>query len=106
MHARFGRQIRGSRGDWTQNGKVTSTSASYTFTMPSANVTLTAHFKYDLDDAGVQVGHLLVAWASRAICVHLLHVAMTTGPRITDHLFVPLGITVKQLWALPFQVVQ
>jgi hypothetical protein len=31
--------------NWTQNGKVVSTSASYTFTMPSANVTLTAHFK-------------------------------------------------------------
>jgi hypothetical protein len=28
-----------------QNGKVVSTSASYTFTMPSANATLTAHFK-------------------------------------------------------------
>ena len=28
-----------------QNGKVVSASASYTFTMPSANVTLTAHFK-------------------------------------------------------------
>jgi len=33
-------------------------------------------------------------------------VAMTTDPFITDHLFVPLGITVKQLPALPFQVVQ
>ena len=43
---------------------------------------------------------------TRAICVHLLHVAMTTDPFITDHLFVPLGITVKQLSALPFQVVQ
>jgi hypothetical protein len=31
--------------NWTQNGKVVSTSASYTFTMPSATVTLTAHFK-------------------------------------------------------------
>jgi hypothetical protein len=31
--------------NWTQNGKVVSTSASYMFTMPSANVTLTAHFK-------------------------------------------------------------
>ena len=31
--------------NWTQNTKVVSTSASYTFTMPSANVTLTAHFK-------------------------------------------------------------
>jgi hypothetical protein len=31
--------------NWTQNAKVVSTSASYTFTMPSANVTLTAHFK-------------------------------------------------------------
>jgi hypothetical protein len=31
--------------NWTQNGKVVSTSASYTFTMPSANTTLTAHFK-------------------------------------------------------------
>ena len=32
--------------NWTQSGKgVVSTSASYTFTMPSANVTLTAHFK-------------------------------------------------------------
>ena len=28
-----------------QNGKVVSTSASYMFTMPSANATLTAHFK-------------------------------------------------------------
>jgi hypothetical protein len=37
----------GSRSfvNWTQNAKVVSTSASYTFTMPSANVTLTAHFK-------------------------------------------------------------
>jgi hypothetical protein len=37
----------GSRSfvNWTQNGKVVSTSASYTFTMPSANATLTAHFK-------------------------------------------------------------
>jgi Divergent InlB B-repeat domain len=31
--------------NWTQNTKVVSTSASYTFTMPSANTTLTAHFK-------------------------------------------------------------
>jgi hypothetical protein len=31
--------------NWTQNGKVVSTSASYTFNMPSANATLTAHFK-------------------------------------------------------------
>ena len=31
--------------NWTQNAKVVSTSASYTFTMPSANTTLTAHFK-------------------------------------------------------------
>jgi hypothetical protein len=31
--------------NWTQNGKVVSTSASYTFTMPSATTTLTAHFK-------------------------------------------------------------
>jgi hypothetical protein len=31
--------------NWTQNGKVVSASASYTLTMPSANVTLTAHFK-------------------------------------------------------------
>ena len=31
--------------NWTQSGKVVSTSASYTFTMPSANTTLTAHFK-------------------------------------------------------------
>jgi hypothetical protein len=31
--------------NWTQNAKVVSTSASYTFNMPSANVTLTAHFK-------------------------------------------------------------
>jgi hypothetical protein len=31
--------------NWTQSGKVVSTSTSYTFTMPSANVTLTAHFK-------------------------------------------------------------
>jgi hypothetical protein len=37
----------GSRSfvNWTQNGKVFSTSSSYMFTMPSANVTLTAHFK-------------------------------------------------------------
>ena len=31
--------------NWTQNGKVVSTSASYMFTMPSASATLTAHFK-------------------------------------------------------------
>jgi hypothetical protein len=31
--------------NWTQNAKVVSTSASYTFTMPSSNATLTAHFK-------------------------------------------------------------
>jgi hypothetical protein len=31
--------------NWTQNGKLVSTLASYTFTMPSANTTLTAHFK-------------------------------------------------------------
>jgi hypothetical protein len=31
--------------NWTQNGKVVSTSASYTLAMPSANTTLTAHFK-------------------------------------------------------------
>jgi hypothetical protein len=31
--------------NWTQNAKVVSTSASYTFTMPSANGTLTARFK-------------------------------------------------------------
>ena len=31
--------------NWTQNGKVVSTSANYTFNMPSANVTLTARFK-------------------------------------------------------------
>jgi hypothetical protein len=31
--------------NWTQNAKVVSTSASYTFIMPSANNTLTAHFK-------------------------------------------------------------
>ena len=31
--------------NWTQNAKVVSTSASYTFNMPSANTTLTAHFK-------------------------------------------------------------
>jgi hypothetical protein len=31
--------------NWTQNGKVVSTSASYIFIMPSANATLTAHFK-------------------------------------------------------------
>ena len=29
---------------WTENGKVVSTSPSYTFTMPSANVTLVAEF--------------------------------------------------------------
>jgi hypothetical protein len=31
--------------NWTKNGKVVRTSASYMFTMPSANVTLTARFK-------------------------------------------------------------
>jgi len=31
--------------NWTQNAKVVSTSASYTFAMPSASITLTAHFK-------------------------------------------------------------
>jgi hypothetical protein len=31
--------------NWTQNAKVVSTSAGYTFNMPSANVTLTGHFK-------------------------------------------------------------
>ena len=31
--------------NWTQNGKVVSTSASYSFIMPSASTTLTAHFK-------------------------------------------------------------
>jgi hypothetical protein len=31
--------------NWTQNAKVVSTSASYTFAMPSASTTLTAHFK-------------------------------------------------------------
>jgi hypothetical protein len=31
--------------NWTQSTKVVSTSASYTFTMPSATVTLVAHFK-------------------------------------------------------------
>ena len=31
--------------NWTQNGKVISTPASYTFTMLSANTVLTAHFK-------------------------------------------------------------
>jgi hypothetical protein len=31
--------------NWTKSGKVVSTSLSYTFTMPSANTTLTAHFK-------------------------------------------------------------
>ena len=31
--------------NWTQYGKVVSTSASYTFNMPSASTTLTAHFK-------------------------------------------------------------
>ena len=31
--------------NWTKNGSVVSTSASYTFTMPSANTTLTARFK-------------------------------------------------------------
>jgi hypothetical protein len=31
--------------NWTQSGKVVSTSTSYMFTMPSANATLTAHFK-------------------------------------------------------------
>jgi hypothetical protein len=33
--------------DWTENGKLVSTSSSYMFTMPSANVTLVAHFKWD-----------------------------------------------------------
>jgi hypothetical protein len=31
--------------NWTQNAKVVSTSSSYTFTMPSASTTLTAHYK-------------------------------------------------------------
>jgi hypothetical protein len=31
--------------NWTQNAKVVSTSASYTFAMPSTSTTLTAHFK-------------------------------------------------------------
>jgi hypothetical protein len=31
--------------NWTQNANVVSTLASYTFTMPSASTTLTAHFK-------------------------------------------------------------
>jgi hypothetical protein len=31
--------------DWTENGKMVSTSSSYTFNMPSAKVTLTAQFK-------------------------------------------------------------
>jgi len=31
--------------NWTRSGRVVSTSASYTFTMPSANTYLTAHFK-------------------------------------------------------------
>ena len=31
--------------NWTQSTKVVSTSASYKFTMPSANVTLVAQFK-------------------------------------------------------------
>jgi uncharacterized repeat protein (TIGR02543 family) len=31
--------------DWTDAGKVVSTAASYTFTMPSANVTLVARFQ-------------------------------------------------------------
>jgi hypothetical protein len=31
--------------NWTQSGNVVSTSASYMFTMPSANATLTGHFK-------------------------------------------------------------
>ena len=30
---------------WTENGKVVTTSPSYTFTMPSANVTLVADFR-------------------------------------------------------------
>jgi uncharacterized repeat protein (TIGR02543 family) len=30
---------------WTDAGKVVSTGASYTFTMPSANVTIVAHFQ-------------------------------------------------------------
>ena len=55
----------------------------------------------------MQVGRRALSRQSlRAIGVHLLHVAMTTDPFITDHLFVPLGTTVKQLSALPFQVVQ
>ena len=78
----------GAHRDWRHDGaRVTERPAS----LPS----------------GVQVGHCALSRrASRAICVHLLHVAMTTDPFITDHLFVPLGITVKQLSALPFQVVQ
>jgi hypothetical protein len=30
---------------WTDNGKVVSTSPTYTFTLPSANVTLLADFR-------------------------------------------------------------
>jgi hypothetical protein len=30
---------------WTENGRVVSTSTSYTFTMPSANVVLVADFR-------------------------------------------------------------
>jgi hypothetical protein len=31
--------------NWTQNAKVVSTSASYMLNMPSANLSLIAHFK-------------------------------------------------------------
>jgi hypothetical protein len=37
---------------------------------------------------------------------HLLQVAMTAGPFMTDHLFLSAATTVKQLGLRPFHVVQ
>ena len=58
--------------------------------------------------SGLEIDGELEVETARPVesCVHLLQVAMTTDPFITDHLFVPLGMTVKQLSALRFQVVQ
>jgi hypothetical protein len=38
--------------------------------------------------------------------IHLVQVAMTAGPFMTDHLFLSAATTVKQLGLPPFQVVQ
>ncbi len=40
------------------------------------------------------------------IAIHLVQVAMTAGPFMTDHLFLSAATTVKQLGLPPFQVVQ